>query len=101
MHVEPPWANMHLPPPIIDDKQGELKMTPHLIALVKQVAELCSTGLQACHCTEKFTLRQIHPLGRQEKLAFECPRLADPNRKPASGRIFIRSFYYCRSVTLI
>jgi hypothetical protein len=25
----------------------------------------------------------------QEKLAFECPRLADPSREPTIGKIFI------------
>jgi hypothetical protein len=70
-------------------------MTLRLTALVKQVAELHDTGLQACHCAEEFTHRQIHPLGHREKLALECPRLADLSREPASGKIFIISFYYC------
>jgi hypothetical protein len=80
---------MHLLPPLIDDKWREPKMTPCLATLVKQVAELCDTGLRACHCVEKFTHRRIHPLGHQEKLAFEFPRRADPSREPASGMIFI------------
>jgi hypothetical protein len=69
-------------------------MTPHLAALVKQVAELCATGLQTCHCIEEFTLRRIHPLGRWERLAYYCPWLADPSRKPATGMMFNLHFYY-------
>jgi hypothetical protein len=61
-HVELQWMNMHLVPLVIDDKRGELKMTPCLNTLVKWVAELCDTGLQACHCTEEFTHRWIRPL---------------------------------------
>jgi hypothetical protein len=64
-------------------------MTPRLAALVKQVAELREARLKACHCAEEFTLRPIRPLDRREKLAFECPRLADPNHEPADGEIFI------------
>jgi hypothetical protein len=70
-------------------------MTPRLTALVKWVAELRDTGLQACHCNEEFTSWRIRPLGRREILAFECPRLADPSCDPASGKIFILIFYYC------
>jgi hypothetical protein len=76
-------------------------MTPRMTALVKRVAELCDTGLQACHCTEEFTIRRIHPLVRWEKLAFKCLWLADPSYEPTSGKVFILSLYYCRSVTLI
>jgi hypothetical protein len=101
MHVESQWANRHLLPPLIDDKQGETKMTSHLTALVKRVAELRNTGLRTYHCTEEFTHRRIRPIGRREKLAFECPWLADPSHEPASGEIFILSFYYCGSVILI
>jgi hypothetical protein len=101
MHVKPQWANMHLLPPLIDDQWGELKMTPHLTALVKRVAELHDTGLRASHCTEKFTHQRIRPLGHPEKLTFECPRLANLSREPASGKIFILSFYFYSSVTLI
>jgi hypothetical protein len=64
-------------------------MTLCLSALVKRVAELREADLKACHCIEEFTLRWIHPLGHWEKLAFECPRLADPTREPADGTIFI------------
>jgi hypothetical protein len=101
MHVKPLWVNMHLLPSLIDDKPGEPKLTLRLIALVKRVAEHHDIGLRACHCAEEFTLRWIHPHGCREKLAFECPRVAYPRYEPASGKIFILSFYYCRSVTLI
>jgi hypothetical protein len=83
---------MHLLPPLIDDKRGELKMTPRLASLVKRVAELCNFGLQACHYAKEFTLQWIHPLGRQEKLAYECPRLAGPSHEPSAGRIFNFAF---------
>jgi hypothetical protein len=63
-------------------------MTPHLAALVKRVAELCAAGLRAYHCTEEFCLHQIHPLGRRERLAYDCPWLADPSRKPAADKMF-------------
>jgi hypothetical protein len=59
MHVPPQWANKHLLPPLIDNKRGEAKMTPHLAALVRRVAELYDVGLRACHCTEEFTLQWI------------------------------------------
>jgi hypothetical protein len=88
-------------PPLIDDKWGEPKMTPRLTALVKRIVELNDTSLWVCHCAEEFTFRRIRPLGHQVKLAFKCPQLADLSREPASGKIFIPSFYYCRSVTLI
>jgi hypothetical protein len=94
MYVGPQWVNMHMLPLFIDDKRVEPKMTPRLTTLVKWVAELHDTGLRACHCAEEFTHRQIRPLGHWEKLAFECPRLADPSHEPASGKIFILSFYY-------
>jgi hypothetical protein len=45
MHVQPQWANMHLLPPLIDKKRGEPKMTPHLVALVRRVAELRDSSL--------------------------------------------------------
>jgi hypothetical protein len=63
MHVPRQWVNKHLLPPLIDNKWGEPKMTPRLAALVKWVVELRDGGLWACHCTEEFTLRWIHPLG--------------------------------------
>jgi hypothetical protein len=80
MHIPPQWVNRHLLPPLIDNKRGEPKMTPRLAALVKWVIELRDASLQACHCVEEFTLRRIRPLGRWDKLAYECTRLADPNR---------------------
>jgi hypothetical protein len=101
MHFEPQWANMHLLPPLIVDKRGEPKMTPCLTALVKRVAELYNTGLRACHCTEEFTHRWIHPLGRWEKMAFKFLWLADLSRELACGEIFILSFYCHRSIILI
>jgi hypothetical protein len=48
-------------------------MTNRLAALTKRVVELRQAGLEACHCVEEFYLQQIQPLGRQKKLAFECP----------------------------
>jgi hypothetical protein len=66
-------VNKLLFPPLVKDKWGEQPMTLRLAALVKQVAEL----------------RQIRPLGHREKLAFEYPRLADLNREPTDGKIFI------------
>jgi hypothetical protein len=89
MHVESQWVNKLLFPPLIKDKRGEPPMTPRLAALVKQVAELCENGLKVCHCTEEVTLQRIRPLGHREKLAFECPRLANSNRDLADGKIFI------------
>jgi hypothetical protein len=61
-------------------------MTAHLKALIKWAAKLHQDGLEACHYTEEFTL-QWGPLGHREKLAFECPWLADPNRDPPAGKI--------------
>jgi hypothetical protein len=67
-------------------------MTPRLAALVKRVAELHDSSLRVCHCTEEFTLLQIHPLSRWEKLAYECLRLADPSREPTVGKFFNFAF---------
>jgi hypothetical protein len=92
MHVQPQWANMHLLPSLIDDKQGEPKMTPCLAALVKRVTELYDSGLWVCHYVEEFTLQRIHPLSRREKLAYECPQLANPSCEPSVGRILNFSF---------
>jgi hypothetical protein len=88
MHVQPQWVNKLMFPPFIKDKRGEPTMTPRLVALVKRVAELRETGLKACHCAEEFTLWRIRPLGRREKHALDCSRLADPSREPADGKIF-------------
>jgi hypothetical protein len=68
--------NKHLLPLQIKDKQGEPEMTPSLAVLVKRVTELYQAGLRVCHCAKEFTLWRIHPLGCQEKLAYECPRIA-------------------------
>jgi hypothetical protein len=84
--------NIHLLPPLIDNKWGEPKMTSRLTALVKQVTELHDFGLRAHHCAEEFTLRRIHPLGHSEKLAYECSRLADPIRELATSGIFSFAF---------
>jgi hypothetical protein len=67
-------------------------MTPRLAALVKRVAELCDSDLRVRHCVEEFTLWWIRPLGRREKLAYECPLLTDPSREPAAGRVFNFAF---------
>jgi hypothetical protein len=67
--------------------RGGPKITPRLVALVKQVIELCQASLRACHCTEEFTLRWIHPLGHREKLAYECSWLADLIHEPTEGKI--------------
>jgi hypothetical protein len=64
-------------------------MTPRLAALVKQVAELHDAGLRACHYAEEFTLRWIRPLGRREKLAYECSQLANPCHDLAASKILI------------
>jgi hypothetical protein len=47
-------------------------MMPHLKALVKWVTERHQTGLEVCHYAKEFMLRRIPPLGRREKLAFDC-----------------------------
>jgi hypothetical protein len=60
IHAEPQWMNKHFLPPQVDDKRKE---------------------------SELFTLRPIRSLGHWEKLAFECPRLADANRDPPAGMI--------------
>jgi hypothetical protein len=94
MHIAPQWANRHLLPSLIDKKWGEPKMTPCLTALIKQVAELRDGDLRACHYVEEFTLRWILPLGRREKLAYECPRLVDPHHELDVGKIS-NSSYCC------
>jgi hypothetical protein len=93
MHVQPQWVNKLLFPPFVKDKWGEPLMTLRLAALVKRVTELREAGHKACHCTKEFTLQWICPLSHQEKLAFECPWLADPNREPADGMTFILQVY--------
>jgi hypothetical protein len=89
MHVQPHWVNKLLFPPFIDDKQSEL----NLADLVKRVPELREDGLRACHYAEEFTLQRLRPLGRREKLAYECSWLADPSHEPAAGKIFTLTFY--------
>jgi hypothetical protein len=68
-------------------------MTNQLAALTKRVDELRQASLESCHCVKEFYLQQIHPLDRQKKLAFECPRMADPYRKPSEGCLFVFSLY--------
>jgi hypothetical protein len=91
--INPPWVNKLLFPPAIKNKRSEPPLTDRLTALIKRVAELRQAGLEACHCVEEFYLQQIHPLGRQKKLAFECPRMADPYHEPSEGCLFVYSPY--------
>jgi hypothetical protein len=86
IRTEPQWTNKHLLPPHVEDKRKELEMTPCLKALVKRVTELCQAELEACHCIEEFTLWWFRPIDCREKLAFECPWLADPNRDPPTSK---------------
>jgi hypothetical protein len=78
MHEPVPWVNKLLFPPDVTDKRNEPRMLARLSDLIKWVAELQKAGLKACHCTEEFYLQRIHPLGRRERLAYDCPSLADP-----------------------
>jgi hypothetical protein len=78
---------------LVENKGKEPETTPCLEALVKRVIELHWAGLEVCHCAEEFTLRRILPLDRREKLAFECPWLANPNRDPLAGKIL--NFLLC------
>jgi hypothetical protein len=82
MHSPAPWENRLLYPPVLKDQWKEPLMTTRLSALVKHVAELHRAGLEACHYVKEFHLRWIRPLGHREKLAYEFPCLADPNRCP-------------------
>jgi hypothetical protein len=92
MHVPASWVNKILFPPNINDKLTEMKMTACFSALVNRIADLREAELKACHCVEEFHLRRICPLGHCEKLAHECPRLADPGRDLAGGKIFNFTF---------
>jgi hypothetical protein len=94
MHDQPQWVNKLLFPLVIKSKRLEPPMTDRLAALTKRIIELRQAGLEACHCVKEFYLRRIRPLGHRKKLAFECPRLADPYREPSEGCLFIRSSYY-------
>jgi hypothetical protein len=78
----------------MDNKWGETKMTPRLATLVKRVAELRDTGLQACHCIEEFTLQWIRPLGHRDMLAYGCPWFDNVRREPTARKIF-KSSYCC------
>jgi hypothetical protein len=88
--------NKHLLPSQVDDKRKEPELMPCLKALVKRVTELRQAGLRACHFVEEFIILRIHPLGRREKLAFEFPRLADPNRDPLATKILTSLFFVLR-----
>jgi hypothetical protein len=68
-------------------------MTNRLAALTRRVAELRHVGLEVCHCVKELYLWRIHPLDRQKRLAFECPRMADLYRKPSEGCSFVFSLY--------
>jgi hypothetical protein len=93
MHDQPPWVNKLMFPPAIKNKRSEPPMTNRLAALTKRVADLRQTGLEVCHCVEEFYLWWIRPLAHRKKLAFECPRLADPHREPLEGYLFVFSSY--------
>jgi hypothetical protein len=82
IHGEPQWLNKHLLLMLVENKRKEPEITPRLEALVKWVIELRRAELEACHCTEEFTLQRICPLGHWEKFAFECSQLTDPNSDP-------------------
>jgi hypothetical protein len=86
VHKPALWGNKFMFPPIIEDKRNEPLMNDCLTALVKRVAKLREVRLKACHCIEEFNLQRNCSLDRQEKLAFECPRLSDPSREPAKGK---------------
>jgi hypothetical protein len=94
MHNQPPWVNKLLFPPAIKNKRSEPSMTDRLAALIKHVAEPHQASLEACHCVEEFYLRWIHPLGHVKKLAFECPRMANPYREPSKGCLLVY-YSYC------
>jgi hypothetical protein len=94
MHVQPSWENKLLFSLVVKAQQKELSMNARLATLVKHIVELHEAGLKVCHCIEEFHLRQIHPLDRQDKYAYECLRMADPNREPADGKLSILSLKY-------
>jgi hypothetical protein len=73
MHDQPPCVNKLLFPPAIKNQWTKPPMIDRLVVLTKRVAELCQTGLEACHCVKEFFIQWIHPLGRRKTLAFECP----------------------------
>jgi hypothetical protein len=91
MHIQPPWVNKFLFPPAIKNKQMGPPMTDRLTMLIKRIAELRQAGLEVCHCVEEIHLRRIRLLDSQKTLAFECLRMADPNRYPSEGDLFVFS----------
>jgi hypothetical protein len=52
MHDQPPWVNKLLFPPTIKNKKMKSPMTDRLAALIKRVAKLRQSGLEACHYVE-------------------------------------------------
>jgi hypothetical protein len=92
MHAEPQWLNILLFPPKVKDKSGEPKVTPRLAALMKKVVELRRAGLKACNYDEECTLQRICPLGRRERPAYACPRLADSSIQ-AVNLLVVRSSF--------
>jgi hypothetical protein len=87
MHVQPSCENKLLFPPVIKAQRTKPSMNARLAALVKRVPELRAAGLKACHYIEEFHHRRIRPLDHRGKHAYECMRMADPNRKPADGKL--------------
>jgi hypothetical protein len=75
-------------------------MTPCLKAMVKRVTKLSQANLEVCHYTKEFTLRWMCPLGHQEKLAFECPWLADPNHDSPASKILNFLLYVCTDTSI-
>jgi hypothetical protein len=94
MHDQPLWVNKLLFPPAIRNKRSKPPMTNCLATLTKRVVELRQAVLEVCHCDEEFYLRWFCPLGHRNKLAFECPRLADPRHEPSKGYPFDFSPYH-------
>jgi hypothetical protein len=88
-YARPAWENKLLFPPVVKAQRKESPMKACLAAMDKRVSELREAGLKAYHYIKEFHHRWIHPLGRQDKYAYECPRMADPNREPEDGKLSI------------
>jgi hypothetical protein len=82
----PQWPNKYPLPSLVDDKRKALEMTPCLKALVNCVIELHKASPEAYHYAEEFILWWIRLLGQRERMAFECPRFANPSRNPSSSK---------------
>jgi hypothetical protein len=93
MQDQSPWVNKLLFPPAVKNKWSKPPMTDRLASLTKRVVERRQAGLEVSHCVEEFYLQRIRPLDRRRKLAFECPRMADPYREPLEGCLFVFSPY--------